>query len=145
MACKTPDVLQHAPLCSITQGLGLQHTDAGLSCCIALPSRSSLLRLRIAWQQDRSTLQGRNDQRPSRQPLCQTVQQLRDYTSAFHSDASHFFLQDSELGRRKALLLSAPHPVPAPSHLTGCRNPPTFHHMEQSCSPAREIFLLFSP
>lgn len=63
----------------------------------------------------------------------------------FHTDALHFFLQNSEFGRRKALLLITPHPLTALSCLTQCRNPPTFHHMEQSCSPAQEILLLFSP
>lgn len=69
----------------------------------------------------------------------QALQRLRAHASLlpyFHAVASH---PPAELRAR------SPAAGCSPSRLTQCRIPPTFQHMEQSCSPAPEIFLLFSP
>lgn len=136
VACRALDTPQHIPLGSIPQGFGLQLADMGQTHCIPLPRCcSGACGTSQCLEQENPP----ETQRSSRQPSCQAVQQLRDHTSAFHPAAFHVF--PAEL---RAWIEGKPR-CPCSHSLTRSRIPPAFQHMEQSCCPAQEISLLFSP
>lgn len=139
VTCNMLDLPQHTPLCSITWGSGIQHRHQTNPLLLRLYSTKSRASHRLARQPEpiatEETSRDRAEQQAAPIPNSATAQ--GSHFSVFSPPRCFTFFccrtQSSGEGKPCCVLLPTP---TAPSHLSQCRNPPTFRHTEQSCSPA---------